>query len=131
MQVVAPLYKAEYRYPLVILKHLAPDKNTPKNVRRFLTVDGEGDLVIIGIQREMIDKAEEILEQWKMVKNSDGCIIIYKDQDGLGISYMEISELQRNALESVVKKFEEARYLQDSIASDVITVVSRAKNYFQ
>jgi hypothetical protein len=131
MQVVAPLYKAEYRYPLVILKHLAPDKNTPQNVHRFLTVDGEGDLVIIGIQREIIDKAEEILEQWKRVKNSDGCIIIYKDQDGLGISYMEISALQRNALESVVQKFEESRYLQDSIASDAITVISRATNYFQ
>lgn len=131
MQVVAPLYKAKYRYPLVVLKHLMPDTDTPKNVRRLLTIDGEGDLVIIGIQEEMIDKAEEILEEWKRVKDSDRCIIISKDQGGLGISYMEINELQRKALESVVQKFEEARYLQDSIASDVMTVISRANNYFQ
>jgi len=131
MQVVAPLYKAKYRYPLIVLKHLMPDKDTPKNVRRLLTIDGEGDLVIIGIQGEMIEKSEEILEEWKRVKDSDRCIIISKDQSGLGISYMEINELQRKALESVVQKFEEARYLQDSIASDVMTVISRANNYLQ
>lgn len=131
MQVVAPLYKAEYRYPLVILKHLIPDKDTPQNIRRLLTIDGEGDLVIIGIQQEMIDNAEEILKEWKRANKSDGCIIIFQDQGGLSMSYMEINELQRNALESVVQKFEEARYSQDSMNSDVITVVSRAKNYFQ
>jgi hypothetical protein len=131
MQVVAPIYKSEYHYPLVVIKGLAQDKDTPPNIRRLLTLDGDGDFLIIGIRREMIDEFEEKLEEWKRANNIDGCIIILRDQGNFIISYMEISELQRKALNSVEQKFEETKHLQKSIASDAITVISRAKDYFR
>jgi len=129
LEITMPIYKAQCRYPLIILKRLTPDELTPSDMQRLLTLDNDGDLVIVRVRLETIDEAERNLEEWKRINNLGGCIICSRHQNGFAINHMEVSELQRKALDSIPKGFEETGFKQQPISADAITVLSRAKQY--
>jgi len=129
LEVTMPIYKAQCRYPLIVLKRLTPDERTPPDMQRLLTLDNDGDLVIVRVRLETIDEAVRNLEEWERINNIGGCIICSRHQNGFVINHMEVNELQRKALDSIPKDFEEIGSMRQPISADAITVLSRAKQY--
>jgi hypothetical protein len=129
LEVTMPIYKAQCHYPLIVLKRLTPDELTPSDMQRLLTLDNDGDLVIVRVRLETIDEAERNLEEWERINSLGGCIVCSRHQNGFAINHMEVSELQRKALKSIPKGFEETGFMQQPISADAITVLSRAKQY--
>ncbi|MBE9482237.1 MAG: hypothetical protein IMY88_01000 [Chloroflexi bacterium] len=129
LEVTMPIYKAQCHYPLIVLKRLTPDELTPSDMQKLLTLDNDGDLVIVRVRLETIDEAERNLEEWERINNLGGCIVCSRHQNSFAINHMEVSELQRKALKSIPKGFEETGFIQQPISADAITVLSRAKQY--
>jgi hypothetical protein len=44
IEVSMPIYKASYAYPLLLLKRLEPDEQTPAGMQRLLILDSDGDM---------------------------------------------------------------------------------------
>ena len=127
IDVAIPIYKAEYHYPLVILKRLPPNEQTQPNERRLLILDNDGDLAIIRVPSEIIDEAEKHLEEWKRRNNSDGCILYSRHADSLIMSHMELNEFQRKALDIIARHFEETGHGERPISMDAQAVLAKAK----
>ena len=129
IEAAVPIYKAQYRYPLIVLKRLPPNEKTSPEMQRLLTLDSDGDLAITRLPLEAIDEAERNLEEWKRINKSEGCIIYSRHQDSFTISNLEISELQTKALNLIAQHFEETGYGQQPIPTDAQAVLARAKEY--
>ena len=129
IEAAVPIYKAQYRYPLIVLKRLPPNEKTSPEMQRLLTLDSDGDLAITRLPLEAIDEAERNLEEWKRISKSEGCIIYSRHQDSFTISNLEISELQTKALDLIAQHFEETGYGQQPIPTDAQAVLARAKEY--
>lgn len=129
IEAAVPIYKAQYRYPLIVLKRLPPNEKTSPEMQRLLTLDSDGDLAITRLPLEAIDEAERNLEEWKRISKSEGCIIYSRHQDSFTISNLEISELQAKALDLIAQHFEETGYGQQPIPTDAQAVLARAKEY--
>ena len=129
IEAAVPIYKAQYRYPLIVLKRLPPNEKTSPEMQRLLTLDSDGDLAITRLPLEAIDEAERNLEEWKRISKSEGCIIYSRHQDSFIISNLEISELQAKALDLIAQHFEETGYGQQPIPTDAQAVLARAKEY--
>ena len=127
IDITIPIYKAEYHYPLVILKRLLPNEQTRPNEQRLLILDNDGDLAIIRVPLEIIDEAEKHLEEWKRGNNSDGCILYSRQSDGLNMSHMELNEFQRKALDIITRHFEETGHGERPISIDAQAVLAKAK----
>ena len=127
IDVAIPIYKAEYHYPLVILKRLLPNEQTRPNEQRLLILDNDGDLAIIRVPLGIIDEAEKNLEEWKRENNSDGCILYSRHSDGLIMSHMEINEFQKKALDIIMRHFEETGHGEQPISIDAQAVLAKAK----
>lgn len=129
IEAAVPIYKAQYRYPLIVLKRLPPNEKTSPEMQRLLTLDSDGDLAITRLPLEAIDEAERNLEEWKGINKAEGCIICSRHQDSFIISNLEISELQAKALDLIAQHFEETGYGQQPIPTDAQAVLARAKEY--
>ena len=123
-----PLYKAEYSYPLIVLKHLLLDKNTPYSTQRLLILDSDGDLAIVKISYQLMDKVEKGLKGHNQKNDRNVCAILSKYPDGLDVDYMVISQLQRKALDTITRYFEGTGYRKQSISAVAKTVLARAKD---
>ena len=127
MEVAVPIYKAGYRYPLVVLKRLLSNEPTHPNMQRLLILDSDGDLGIIRVPLEVISEAERNFAEWENAHNSDGCILYLRYEDGFMMSQMEISKLQRRALDIIARHFEETGRGERPIPVDVQAVLERAR----
>lgn len=125
--VAVPIYKAQYHYPLVILKRIASGEASQKDIQRVLILDNEGDLGIIRVPRDILDKTERKLREWKKKTGRAGCILYSRDADNLIMSYMEISEFQRKALNTIKRHFEETGHGKRPISTEVQGVLTKAK----
>ena len=129
IEAAIPIYKAQHRYPLIVLQRLPANEQTSQDMQRLLTLDSDGDLAIIRLPSETADEAERNFEKWKRERESEGCIILSRYQDGFKIGYLEISQLQRKALDLIVRHFAETGYGQQPISTDAQAVLARAKEY--
>jgi hypothetical protein len=127
IEVSVPIYKAKYRYPLIVLKRLPSDEETKPGVQRILILDGDGDLAIIRVPLEMIDEAERGFEQWRLSYKSEGCIVYSQHPNGLVMSYLETSWFQRKALDLLAQRFEETGRGERPISKDAQEVLTRAR----
>jgi len=127
IDVAIPIYKAEYHYPLIILKRLPQNEQTQPNEQRLLILDNDGDLAIIRVPLEIIDEAEKNLEEWKRENNSDGCILYSRHSGSLIMSHMELNEFQRIALDIITRHFEETGRGERPISRDAQAVLAKAK----
>jgi len=106
VEVSIPLYKAEYAFPLIILKSLSREKNTLPSQRRLLVLDSDGDIIVITLPLEIINKAKRKLNNlWK--KEKEGYFVLIQKSEGGSVEVMEISELQKRALDTVTQYFDE------------------------
>jgi hypothetical protein len=127
VEVPIPIYKARYRYPLVILKRLPPSEEENGGTERALVLDSEGDLAIIKVPSEIIGGAEEKLKAWERSHNRFGCIICSRGAEGLAMSQMEIDRFQKKALDVIAQYFERTGQGQRPISADAEGVLSMAR----
>lgn len=122
-----PIYKAAYYYPLVVLKRLAPNAQTPPDMQRLLILDSEGDLAVIRVPLERIDKAEIAFKRWKKANKADGYLICSQHSNDLVINHMETSEFQSKALNVITRHFEETGHAKKPVSRDVQAVLAKAR----
>ncbi|MFC2041955.1 hypothetical protein ACFLTV_00425 [Chloroflexota bacterium] len=101
-----PIYKTSHKYPLIVLKRLAVTEYASLKIERVLILDDDGDLGIIRISKELMDKAEKGMNDWQKHNKREGCMLLSLDSQELSVSYLEISSLQKTALDTVTKYFE-------------------------
>jgi hypothetical protein len=123
-----PIYKSAYSYPLVVLKQLPPAEPTLHNSQRLLILDSEGDLAVVTVPYQFMDTAEKEIKERNKKKSMNECMIISKQQEGLAMDYMAISQAQRKALDTITRYFEEATYGRQSISAAARTVLDRARD---
>ena len=122
-----PIYKAEYRYPLTVLKRLPTGKHDSSRSRRLLILDSDGDSAVIGVPVKLANEVERGLREHQLGSNGDVCAIISRRGDGLAADYIKISRLQRKALDTIVKYFEETGSGKLPISAAARKVLSRAR----
>jgi len=126
VEVSIPIYKAEYAFPVIILKRLPQAKNTPPSQQRLLVLDSDGDLAMITLPSEQINKAERKHSSLQR-KGKEGYLICLRGPKGTSVDVMEINELQRQALEAVAQYFEETGKGKQPLSDAVKKVLNKAK----
>jgi len=126
VEVSIPIYKVEYAFPLIVLKQLPPAKNTPSSQQRLLVLDSDGDLTVTTLPLELIDKAE-IKRIRLQRRGKEGYLICLQKPKGISVDIMEMSELQRLALENVTQYFEETSGGKQPLSGAVRTVLNKAR----
>jgi len=125
-EVSIPIYKVEYAFPLIILKQLPPAKNTPSSQQRLLVLDSDGDLTVTTLPLELIDKAERKCIRLQR-RGKEGYLICLQKPKGISVDIMEISELQRLALENVTRYFEETSGGKQPLSGAIRTILSKVR----
>jgi len=125
VEISIPIYKAEYAFPLIILKQLPQAENAPSSQQRLLVLDSDGDLAVTALSVEQISKAKRKLNNLQR-KGRDGCLICLRKPEGASVDVMEISGLQRQALEAITQYFEETGKGRQSLPEAVKIVLNKA-----
>jgi len=125
-EISVPIYKAEHRYPLIVLKQL--NGQAPQGMQRVLILDSDGDLAVIRIPAELIGKAQKDIERWQRKSGQYGCIICSRGPQGFKVSYMAISKLQRTALDRIIKSLEETGFGKKPVSTAAQEILVKAKD---
>ena len=126
IEVSIPIYKVDYAFPLIILKQLPPAKNTPPSQKRLLVLDSDGDLAVTTLPSELIDKAERKRISLQR-RGKESYLICLRKPKGISVDIMEISELQRLALETVTQYFEKTGRGKQPLSGAIKTVLNKAR----
>jgi hypothetical protein len=130
IKISVPIYKAEYSYPLIALKHLASDDGPPDKLQKLLVLDSDGDLAVISVPPQLIDKIEKVTKEYHQKNGTNKCAIISKNPDGLSIDYIVISQSQSSALDALTRYFEETGDRKQPVSAVVKAVLARARDAF-
>ena len=106
MEVSVPIYKAEYAFPLIILKLLPGIESTPPGQRPALVLDNDGDIVLTNLFLEPITRARRKLAAMEK-KGATGYLICLQSPEGISIEVIETTGAQNRALDTVTRYFEE------------------------
>lgn len=128
MEVSMPIYKAEYAYPLIVLKLLPTDEHTPRSNRRLLILDSEGDMAIIKVPTGLVRKMELELTERSGKKRDNTSALISQNPDGYTLGYMPVGRQQRKSLDTLTRYFEETGSSKQHVSLVVKTVLIRAKD---
>ena len=128
IEISIPIYKAEYSYPFIVLKHLPPDEPAPHNGQKLLILDSDGDLAIIKVSSILMGKMKNGLAEHNEKNNKNVCAIISQWSGGFAIDYMAISQPQRKALDTITRYFEETGHVKQPISIAAKIVLTRAKD---
>lgn len=128
IEVSMPIYKAEYSYPLIVLKILLSDEHTPHNARKLLFLDSDGDMAIIEVPTRLVRKMEIELTGHSSKKRGNTCVLISNNPDGHMLSYMSISRQQKKSLDTLPRYFEETGSSKQRVSLAVKAVITRAKD---
>ncbi|MFC1914293.1 hypothetical protein ACFLXF_03370 [Chloroflexota bacterium] len=126
IEVSVPIYKADYSYPLIVLKQLPKSKNTMSDRQNTLILDSAGDIGIVDLPLGQFKKAERRLKNLNR-KGKDSCLICLRKTGAISIDVLEISESQRQALDTLTQLFEETRQGQRPLSTAVRNVIYQAK----
>jgi hypothetical protein len=123
-----PIYKAEYTYPLTVLKRLPPGGKDAPKTRRLLILDCDGDAAVIEVPFRLADEMEKGLKEYHLRKNRNVCAVVYQGADGLAVDYLRLGPMQRKALDDMTKNFEETGYGKQPISAAARAVLTRARS---
>ncbi|MEE8419663.1 MAG: hypothetical protein V3S02_06080, partial [Dehalococcoidales bacterium] len=126
MEFSMPIYKAEHSYPLVVLKGLPPDGKNSNDVQRLLVLDSDGDLAIIKMPFKLIVQAEKRLEEWAQKNDIPACTVVARNSKGFNINFLMISQLQRRALDTMARQFEETGSGAQNVSATARKVLVKA-----
>jgi len=125
-EVSFPIYKVEYAFPLIILKGLPPVKNTPPSQHRLLVLDSDGDLIVTTLSSELIDKAEKKRIRLQR-RGKESYLICLQKPKGISVDIMEISGLQKLALENITQYFEETNGGKQPLSGAIRTILNKVR----
>lgn len=128
IEISMPIYKAEYSYPLIVLKRLPPDEHIPHNTQTLLILDSDGDMAVIKVPTKLVRKMEIELTEHSGKKHGNTCVLISQYPEGYALSYMSISQQQKKALDTLTRYFEETGSSKQPVSIAVRTVITRAKD---
>jgi hypothetical protein len=128
IEISMPIYKAEYGYPLVVLKRLPPDESTPHDSQRLLTLDSDGDMAVTEVPARLARQMDIELAEFDRKSREHTCTLISRDDDDFTLTYMTISQPQRKALETLTRYFEETGGSRRPISTAARTVLIQAKD---
>ena len=128
IEISMPIYKAEYKYPLIVMKRLLANEHTPHSVQKLLILDSDGDLAVVEVPSQLMDKVKEKIKEPNKRNSTSKCVIISKYPEGLSVDYMVISQLQRKALDTITRYFEETGEGKQPISSATKTVLTKARD---
>jgi hypothetical protein len=123
-----PIYKASHSYPLIVLNRLPPDKQNPPDVQRLLIMDNDGDLAVIKAPLKLMAESEKRLEEWAAKTDMHACIIIDRGAKGLDINYLMISQPQKKALDTMVRRFKETGSGEQPVMAAAKKVLAQARD---
>ncbi|MFC1911770.1 hypothetical protein ACFLXG_01240 [Chloroflexota bacterium] len=121
-----PIYKAENTFPLIILKRLPQTKDMPPSQKQLLILDSDGDLAVIVLSSEQINRAER-KRRCLQKKGKEAYLICLRKPNGIFVDGMEVSELQKHALEIVAQRFEETTEEKQPLSGAVKQVLNKAR----
>ncbi|HJX12726.1 MAG TPA: hypothetical protein VJ377_04280 [Dehalococcoidales bacterium] len=127
IEISMPIYKAEYSYPLIVLKGLPRDEQTPANLGRLLVLDADGDIAIVKVPSRLFRSLEKGLSGMEGKSRRPACALISQQADSLAVSYMTVSQPQKKSLETLTRYFEETGGGKQSISSTARAVIVRAR----
>jgi len=128
IEVSIPIFKAEYRYPLIMLERLPPGEHNSPKMQRLLIMDSDGDLAVIKVPLELIDDAEKSLAKVKKADDKGVRIICSQSPKGLALSYLTISQAQTKALDIITSHFERTGHGIQPVSVATQTVLARARD---
>jgi hypothetical protein len=128
IEVSVPIYKAEYTYPLVVLKRIPPDESTPRNLQKILILDSDGDIAVLEVPTRMMRQIEMELTEYNVKNNRPACVILSKTDDSIVPGYMTISQQQKKALETLTRYFEATGSSQRPISTTAKMVLVKARD---
>ena len=128
MEVSMPIYKAEYSYPLIVLKRLPPDVRTPRYTQRLLILDSDGDMAVIKAPTRLARETDIELTDYSGKKRGNNCMLISQQPDGLTVNYMPISRQQKKALDTLTRYYEETGSSKQPVSIAVKSIITRAKD---
>ncbi|GAG35056.1 unnamed protein product, partial [marine sediment metagenome] len=123
-----PIYKASHSYPLIVLNRLPSDKQNPHDAQRLLIMDSDGDLAVIKAPLKLMAESEKRLEEWTAKTDMHACIIIDRGAKGLDINYLMISQPQKKALDTMVRRFKETGNGEQPVMAAAKKVLIQAKD---
>ena len=88
IEVSMPIYKAEYSYPLILLKRLAPDEQTPPDMQRLLVLDSDGDLAVIKVPTRLVRRIEIELAERSGINRQFTTVLILDGDEGPDLALM-------------------------------------------
>ena len=126
VEISIPIYKVEYAFPLIILQQLPKAKDTSPNQQRLLVLDSDGDLGVTTLSLEQISKAKGKLNDLQR-KGKAGYLICLRKPEGVAVDIIQVTELQRQALETMTQYFEETGQGKQPLSDAVKKVLHRAR----
>jgi hypothetical protein len=128
IEISVPIYKAEYRYPLIVLKRLLSDEKTPQSFQRLLVLDSDGDLAAVKVSSRLMDSIAGAVKKRNQKNGKDECVLISKYPEGLAVDHMVISQLQKKALDTITRYFEETGDEKQQISATARRVLTKARD---
>jgi hypothetical protein len=127
IEVSMPIYKAEYAYPLILLKRLAPDEQTPPDSQRLLVMDSDGDLAIIKVPTRLVRQIEIELAERSGINRQLTTVLIMKGEDGPALALMPLNRLQKRGLDAITRYFEATGSKKQVVSLAVKKVIDMAR----
>lgn len=128
IEVSMPIYKAAYAYPLLMLKRLEPDEQTPAGMQRVLILDSDGDMAITRVPTRLIRKIElELIEEERKNRHPVRVLITGEDT-AQNVEYLPVNQEQHKALETLTRYYEQTGSSKERVSAAVQTVLAKAKD---
>ena len=121
-----PIYKAAFRYPLVVLKKLPSDVTTVPGTMRLLALDGEDDLVVVQIPETIAVRLEKGPDS-PDGNSRDIPVLLRRQNAGLVIRRMPITQHQKESLESLAKYYVNTGNSKQPISHTAVSVIEQAR----
>ncbi len=128
MEVSMPIYKAEYRYPLVVLKQLPPDERTSRNSQRLLILDSDGDMAVLEVTTRLMRQIEIDVTEYNIKNKQPACVLLSPSNGGFVSNYMTISRQQKKALDTLTRYFESTGSSHRPISTTAKMVLAKARD---
>ncbi|MFC1967722.1 hypothetical protein ACFLV2_03715, partial [Chloroflexota bacterium] len=126
IEVSIPIYKANYTFPLIVLKRLPPEENTLPSQQRLLILDSDGDMTVTVLPLGQIKKADIKLNELQ-AEGKAGCLVGLKGREGVIIDVIPLSEAQRRALDTLTQYFQGKGKGKQHLSAAVKKVLSKAR----
>jgi hypothetical protein len=127
IEISMPIYKAEYSYPLIILKRLVPDEQTPPATQRLLVLDSDGDLAVIKVPTGLVRRIEIELAERSGIDRQLTTFLISSGDEGPALSLMSVNRLQKRGLDAIASHFEATGSNKQPVSVTVRKVLTLAR----